>query len=420
MKVKQLVLATLLLFPVLACAQSISETLAQATGASAIPPTIAGAACPSTPTVIYDTTHAANQGAEITAAANGPGTCMGDKIVLSAATTQRRVCEVVVEVFTLTDLTPFDLTMEFYTDCTTDGSAGSSCGNGTGTLIPGSTTTVTGITPPGLGQLFAVSFPYPGLIDLSGEADNTISVKLNASRADVFWRINETPVVGALPAGEPATSFVERCGSAGSNNGCQRNFGVDNNFGMTINAIDGSPPALVSGTKTVAGSFQPGGAVTYTVVINNTGAGTQGDNPGNEFTDILPASLVLTSATATSGTAVATLGTNTVTWNGSIAPAGSVTITINATVSAAAAPGTVVSNQGTISFDGNGDNVNESTAITDDPSVGGASDSTDFVIPTGSTTAVDLPSLGTMAQILMVLLLALFGFSMLRNRMRRS
>jgi hypothetical protein len=160
--------------------------------------------------IIYDTTHASTQGAEIAAAANGPATSMGDLIVLAG--TDRFLCEVVVDLFTLTATTPFDLTMSLYTDCTTDGSAGSACGNGPGALIAGSAVTVTGITPPGLGTIFSVAFSYP-LLDLTAEADNTITVSLNPSRSDVFWRIDETPAVGALPAGEPGTSFVQRCGS---------------------------------------------------------------------------------------------------------------------------------------------------------------------------------------------------------------
>lgn len=189
--------------------------------------------------VIYDTTHAANQGAEITAAANGAATSMSDLVVLAG--TDRFVCQVTIEVFTLMATTPFDLTMSFFTDCTTDGSGNSPCGNGAGTLI-GAPVTVTGITPPALGTIFSVVFPFPQL-DLSGEVDNTVSVSINASRSDVFWRINETPVVGSIPAGEPATSFVERCGSTAANNGCQRNFGVNNNFGMQITA-EATPVAL--------------------------------------------------------------------------------------------------------------------------------------------------------------------------------
>src|SRR5207244_4442196 len=104
-----------------------------------------------------------------------------------------------------------------------------------------------------------------------------------------------------------------------------------------------------------------------------------GDNAGNELTDVLPAQLTLVSANATSGTAVATIGTNTVTWNGSIPAAGTVTLTIHATINLGTATQTAT-NQGTVSFDSNLDNVNDASALTDDPSVGGAADPTSFVI----------------------------------------
>lgn len=493
-----------------------------------------GGSC-ATATVIYNTTHAATLGAEITAAANGPATCMGDKIVLAAG--PRSVCEIEVEVFTLAATTPFDLTMELYTDCTSNGAAGSACGTGPGTLIPGTTRTVTGVTPPALGQIFTVVIPY-GNQDISSDADSNIVVKLNASRNDVFWRINETPVVGAQPAGEPLpTSVVERCGSTANTNGCARNFGVNNNFSILIRGTDSADlsivktdsadpvavnaaysydlavtnnsataastvtvtdtlpagvgfvsgtgtgwtcgavgqvvtctnpsvagsstsnitlnvtapatpgtitnsatvsattpdpnsannteaedttiaglPASVSGTKTVAGTQSPGGTVTYTVVLTNSGTGPQNDNPGDEFTDVLPASLVLVSATASSGTATPDTGTNTVTWNGSIAPnGGTVTITIQATVSPTAQPGTSVSNQGTISFDSDGNNTNDATAVTDDPGVAGAGNPTAFVIA-GISFVANVPTTGTLALALAALGLLLIGGLALSRR----
>ena len=138
--------------------------------------------------------------------------------------------------------------------------------------------------------------------------------------------------------------------------------------------------AQVSGTKVVSGSFFPGSTVTYSVVLNNTGNATAADNPGNEFSDVLPSSLTLVSATATGGTAVATVGTNTVTWNGSIAPAGSVAITITATINAAVLPGTVITNQGAIAFDADLNGTNESATTTDDPAVAGANNPTSFTV----------------------------------------
>ncbi|MBK9969057.1 MAG: hypothetical protein IPP07_31230 [Holophagales bacterium] len=184
---------------------------------------------------IYDTTHASTSGAEITSTTNGAATSMADKIVLGG--TARFACEVQVELFSLVSTAPFDLTLSMFTDCTSSGAAASACGTGPGTLIPGSTATLTNVTPPAtLGVVFTVTFSYPTPVDLSAEADNTISVALNASRNDVYWRINETPAVGAIPAGEPATSFVERCGSTAANNGCSRNFGVNNNFALLVRA----------------------------------------------------------------------------------------------------------------------------------------------------------------------------------------
>jgi uncharacterized repeat protein (TIGR01451 family) len=148
-----------------------------------------------------------------------------------------------------------------------------------------------------------------------------------------------------------------------------------------FNATPIVPVAAVTGTKTVAGNFVVGGTVTYTITLTNSGTGVQADNPGSELTDVLPASLTLVSATATSGTAVATLGTNTVTWNGSLAPlGGSVTVTITATIKPGTT-GTTISNQGTILFDANVNGSNESTGLTDDPTVVGASNPTSFTVP---------------------------------------
>ena len=145
-----------------------------------------------------------------------------------------------------------------------------------------------------------------------------------------------------------------------------------------------APSAVVAGTKTVSGTFQVGGSVTYTVTLTNNGTDNQGDNAGAEYTDVLPPGLTLVSAIATSGTAGTSV--NTVTWNGSLAPlGGTVTITITATVNPGT-QGTMISNQGSISFDGNNDNVNEANALTDDPGVGGAADPTVFLVASSNVT----------------------------------
>src|SRR5262249_28054704 len=62
--------------------------------------------------------------------------------------------------------------------------------------------------------------------------------------------------------------------------------------------------ASLTATKAVTGgTLQPGGTVVYTVTLTNTGNGASFDNPGDELTDTLPATLTPVSATATLGTA---------------------------------------------------------------------------------------------------------------------
>lgn len=169
-------------------------------------------------------------------------------------------------------------------------------------------------------------------------------------------------------------------------------------------------PAAVSGTKSVSGTFYVGSAVTYTVVLTNGGGGGQLDNPGDEFVDTLPVQLALSSAVASSGT-VTTAG-NTVSWNGSIPGGGSVTITITATILPAAV-GQVVTNQGQISFDADGNGTNESSAMTDDPGLPGGADPTTFVAVEASIPMLPLAGLGTLAA-------ALAGIGVRTLRRRRS
>jgi uncharacterized repeat protein (TIGR01451 family) len=188
-----------------------------------------------------------------------------------------------------------------------------------------------------------------------------------------------------------------------------------NNSATDSDTLTAPPGASLSGTKTAAGPFTPGSALVYAVVLTNNGTGAQGDNPGNEFTDILPAGLTLVSATATSGTALATAATRTVTWNGSIPAGGSVTITINATIDASIAPGTTLTNQGTFAYDADGNGTNEASGVTDSPAAGGAADPTTFQVQGGSVPP-PIPTLDEVGLMLLALLLAMGGAVMLRRR----
>lgn len=155
----------------------------------------------------------------------------------------------------------------------------------------------------------------------------------------------------------------------------------------------------VNGTMSVEGDLIVGGTIRYNVRLNNIGPSATTDNPGNEFTDVLPSTLALVSASASSGAAVANLGTNTVTWNGGIPAGGTVTILIVATVLPSAV-GTTVSNQGTIAFDSDANGTNDTTVTTNDPATSLGGDPTSFVaaatlaVPTLSTWAVIVLAFG--------------------------
>ncbi len=116
-------------------------------------------------------------------------------------------------------------------------------------------------------------------------------------------------------------------------------------------------PGVTAICKEIAGQPFEGGVITKTFVLWNGGPEDQADNPGDEFVDALPPGLTLVGAVADSGV-IATLG-NTVRWNGAI-PAGSmVTIQITAMIDLGTA-GQTICNLATVSFDADGDGVNES------------------------------------------------------------
>jgi uncharacterized repeat protein (TIGR01451 family) len=157
---------------------------------------------------------------------------------------------------------------------------------------------------------------------------------------------------------------------------------ANNSDGETTTVAE---PAVWIGTRTKtvtadAGEFVVNGAVTYTLTIANAGASTWANNPGDELVDVLPTSLVLVSADATSGTAASDPPSSTVTWNGSLPSGGSVTVTVRATIGPTVALGAAIANQGTIHYDADGNGTNESATPTDDPGAPGATDPTSFVV----------------------------------------
>nr|HRC85135.1 IPTL-CTERM sorting domain-containing protein [Thermoanaerobaculia bacterium] len=191
--------------------------------------------------------------------------------------------------------------------------------------------------------------------------------------------------------------------------------GTDTNTGNNSAQDDTSVVSAASlvANKAVSGQFQPGGAITYTVVIFNNSSAAQLDNPGDEFTDVLPADLTLVSASATSGTA--TTAGNTVMWNGSVPGLSSVTITIDATINNTVVAGTTITNQGMVHYDADGNGTNETTGSTDDPATTEEGDPTSIVV---IQSALGIPTLSSWGLGLMALLLAAFAAMTLARRRR--
>ena len=284
----------------------------------------------------------------------------------------------------------------------------------------------TGAQPDNAGNEFTDVLPA-GLTLVSANATSGTAVATVATNT-VTWNGSLAPAGGTVTITITATVKAGTQGQTISNQGSAA-FDADLNGTNEATAPTDDPGtaaagdatsfavaagAFVTGTKAFSGSPAEGATITYTVVLTNSGAAAQGDNAGNEFTDVLPATLTLLSASATSGTAVANTGTNTVTWNGAIPASGSVTITIQARINNGTS-GQTVSNQGSISFDGNGDGTNDTTGATDDPASPAAGDATAFAV--GLPVAV-IPTLSEIGFAALAVLLA--GAALVLMRRRRT
>lgn len=118
--------------------------------------------------------------------------------------------------------------------------------------------------------------------------------------------------------------------------------------------------AAISVSATKSGTLAPNGVdVTYTVTMTNQGDTTMPDDPGmHEMIDNVQATLVNVSASATAGAVNVDRARNQVTWNGSIAPAATVTVTILGQVRSGAPAGTVVANQAAVFWQGGSTTTN--------------------------------------------------------------
>jgi uncharacterized repeat protein (TIGR01451 family) len=183
-------------------------------------------------------------------------------------------------------------------------------------------------------------------------------------------------------------------GSAISNTATAKSSTADGNSGNDSGTATTTvlSPASVTGNKSASGGATPGSTVNYLIVLSNSSNSDQQDNPGNEFSDVLPAGLTLVSAAASGGTATATIATNTVSWNGVVPAQDSVTITIAATINIGTT-GQTINNQGSINYDADGNGTNEASVSTNTSGfvVGAATATADLGV-TKVTSADTLPA----------------------------
>ena len=183
------------------------------------------------------------------------------------------------------------------------------------------------------------------------------------------------------------------------------------NNGSPVVSTQVLSPADVDSTKVLSspwgvGNLYPGAPLTYTIVLTNVSPYDQFDNPTDEFTDVIPPQLTITGTSATSGT-ISTVG-NTVSWNGVVPGNGSVTLQIDCQINQGA-EGATISNQGIVHCDADGNGTNESDRASDDPSIGGPDNATEFDVK------VPIPTLGQAGFAAFLLLVAGIGLWLLRR-----
>ncbi len=231
---------------------------------------------------------------------------------------------------------------------------------------------------------------------------------------------SQAPFTGVWRPANPLTAFVGENPNGTWSLSAVDHFGQDTGslraFSLTLTptacaAVAPLAARLTAFKEVTGGSLLPGGTVTYTVTLANSGGGASFDDPGDELVDTLPPALTLLSATATLGT-VTTAG-NTVSWNGGVPAGGSVAITIQAAIGAGAAPGSTVSNQATVAYDAARGGANQTTLPTLDPAGGGP---TEFLVG-GAIAAV--PALSAAGLAAMALGMLAGGFLLLRRRASR-
>ncbi len=190
---------------------------------------------------------------------------------------------------------------------------------------------------------------------------------------------SQAPFTGTFTPNAPLSAFDGESPNGTWTLAVQDFFSADIGSIRDFTVIITTDVPAPSAVKTVSGQMIEGGLVEYQIVLTNPSTAEVADATGDELTDFLPAGLSLVSATATSGTAVADVATNAVTWNGALAAnGGTASVTVTATVNAGTA-GTTIENQALVSFDSDGDGINE-TSMGSAAAVGAAPAPTTFTV----------------------------------------
>jgi hypothetical protein len=185
----------------------------------------------------------------------------------------------------------------------------------------------------------------------------------------------------------------------------------------TGHITDDDANAQLAATKVVTQTGTSTQPVIYRLVLSNIGSGPQIDAASDELVDTLPPGLALQSANASSGTVVADTATNTARWNGALAAGASATVEIRAAV-VATMPG-AISNRAQTHYDSDGDGINDTTSLSDDPTTPGADATVFFFTPAGTAAPVAVPLSGPWTLLVLALVLGLTGMAAPAVRRRR-
>ncbi|UHG92992.1 cellulose binding domain-containing protein [Spirosoma oryzicola] len=175
----------------------------------------------------------------------------------------------------------------------------------------------------------------------------TIPVEVSGPVTDFKWYKD-----GGEISGQTSATLV-LTGANSSSAGQYRLVATNSCSSVTSNAVQVSvlSPTSLGGMMSVSGDYVPGGQVTYQIVVTNYGQTAQINNPGDEFTNVLPSYLTYASSSASSGST--SFNGSKVSWNGTLIQLNPITITIKATIKNNAG-GQVITNQGTVYYDRDG------------------------------------------------------------------